>query len=145
MKDPVPTVDATENQRVIGPVVELDVPPVWAIGHGHLTQVHRSSGRPHADHELEAQLPDVIQKDSGFHLLPIPYVSKLQDEYFPAVITSDDYPNMMTLGQEVETVAVGAVLAAYNWPEDTERYKRLEQFVQLFFKKFPEFQQAPRH
>ncbi len=86
-----------------------------------------------------------ITKESGFHLLPIPYVSKLQDDYFPAVISAEDYPNMLNVGQEVETVAVGAVLAAYNWPENTERYQRLERFVGLFFKKFSEFQKAPRH
>jgi TRAP transporter TAXI family solute receptor len=86
-----------------------------------------------------------IPKDSGFHLLPVPYVASLQDAYFPAVISSEDYPNFIPAGQEIETVAVGAVLAAYNWPENTDRYRRLDNFVNQFFSNFAELQKAPRH
>ena len=38
-----------------------------------------------------------------------------------------------------------AVLAAYNWAPNTERYRKLAQFVDAFFTKFPTFQNPPFH
>ena len=37
------------------------------------------------------------------------------------------------------------MLAAYNWPRDTDRYRRVAAFVDAFFSKFPEFQKPARH
>jgi hypothetical protein len=45
----------------------------------------------------------------------------------------------------VETVAVAVVLAAYNWPRDTDRYRRVAAFTEAFFNKFAEFQKPGRH
>jgi hypothetical protein len=42
-------------------------------------------------------------------------------------------------------VAIPSVLAVYNWPRDTDRYRRVSLFIDAFFTKFPEFQKAPRH
>ncbi len=49
--------------------------------------------------------------------------------YVHATITPEDYPNLIT-NQTIETIAVPAVLAAYNWNKDTNRYKRIVQFSQ---------------
>ena len=38
-----------------------------------------------------------------------------------------------------------AVLAAYNWAPNTERYRKLALFVDKFFTKFPTFQNPPFH
>jgi len=38
-----------------------------------------------------------------------------------------------------------AVLAAYNWAPNTDRYRKLSQFVDAFFTKFPIFQNPPFH
>ena len=38
-----------------------------------------------------------------------------------------------------------AVLAAYNWAPNTERYRKLALFVDAFFTKFPTFQNPPFH
>ena len=38
-----------------------------------------------------------------------------------------------------------AVLAAYNWPSGTDRYRKVELFVRTFFDKFKGFQQPPFH
>jgi hypothetical protein len=43
----------------------------------------------------------------------------------PAVLTSDDYPNLIEPGGRIDTIAVPTVLAAYNWPPNTERYGKL--------------------
>jgi hypothetical protein len=61
------------------------------------------------------------------------------------VLTSDDYPGLIAPGQKVETVAVSAVLIAFNWPKGTDRYRRIQKFVENFFPRLAEFQKAPRH
>ncbi len=60
-------------------------------------------------------------------------------------LTSKDYPNLIPEGDRVDTIAVPAVLAAYNWAPNTERYRKLAQFVDAFFTKFPTFQNPPFH
>ena len=45
----------------------------------------------------------------------------------------------------MDTIAVPAVLAAYNWAPNTERYRKLALFVEAFFTKFPTFQNPPFH
>jgi hypothetical protein len=45
----------------------------------------------------------------------------------------------------VSTVAVGAVLAAYNWGEDNPRREKVTNFVNRFFDGFDTFLQAPYH
>jgi hypothetical protein len=42
-------------------------------------------------------------------------------------------------------VAIASVLASYNWPRDTDRYRRVANFVDAFFTKFSQFQQPARH
>jgi uncharacterized protein len=37
------------------------------------------------------------------------------------------------------------LLAAYDWPEHSERYNRIARFVDAFFSKFAEFHKPPRH
>ena len=39
----------------------------------------------------------------------------------------------MSKDAPVNTVAVGTVLVAYNWPTGSERYQRVNRFVQAFF------------
>ena len=38
-------------------------------------------------------------------------------------------------GEQVDTIAVPAVLAAYNWAPRTDRYRKLALFVDAFFTK----------
>jgi uncharacterized protein len=84
-------------------------------------------------------------KDLGFHFLPVQYSRQFEESYYPAALQASDYPGLVPDGQSVETIAVGAVLVAYNWPEKSPRHKRLETFVQTFFEKIDEFKKAPRH
>src|SRR5262249_34830666 len=67
------------------------------------------------------------------------------EDYLPGALTSADYPGIVPAGEELETVAVGSVLIAYNWPKGSEPYRRLEDFVGRFFSKFSEFKQPARH
>jgi len=82
----------------------------------------------------------------GLHLVPIPYPKQLSDDYLPATLTHDDYPELVPAGESVDSVAVGAVLIAYNWPKtNLDRYSRVQRFVDAFFPKIAEFQKPPRH
>lgn len=83
--------------------------------------------------------------EPGMKLLPVPYTEVLEQDYFPAKLTSEDYPGLIEKGASIDTVAVASVLAAYNWPRDTDRYRRVSSFIDAFFTKFPEFQKPARH
>ena len=80
-----------------------------------------------------------------FHFLNVPYVDALADKYYPAALTNEDYPRLVAKGTTVNTLAVGTVLGAYNWPTSSERYKRIARFVDAFFSKFDQFLKPPRH
>jgi TRAP transporter TAXI family solute receptor len=80
-----------------------------------------------------------------FHFVPVDYAKPLQNDYLPAVLTAKDYPNLIAEGERVDTIAVPAVLAAYNWAPNTDRYRKLALFVDAFFTKFPTFQNPPFH
>ena len=86
-----------------------------------------------------------LKAQDGFKILPVAFDKPLQADYLPATLTADDYPGLIAPGQKVETLAVGAVLIAFNWPKNTDRYRRIQKFVDAFFPKLAEFQKAPRH
>ena len=86
-----------------------------------------------------------LKTQDGFKILPVAFDKPLQAEYLPATLTAEDYPGLIAAGEKVETVAVGAVLIAFNWPKGTDRYRRIQSFVEHFFPKLAEFQKAPRH
>jgi len=83
--------------------------------------------------------------EPGMKVLPVQYTEVLEQDYYPAKLTNDDYPTLIPKGTSIETIAVGSVLAAYNWPRDTDRYRRVAHFIDAFFAKFPEFQKPARH
>jgi TRAP transporter TAXI family solute receptor len=84
-------------------------------------------------------------KDDRFHLVNVDYDRPLQNDYLPATLTAKDYPNLIAEGEKVDTIAVPAVLAAYNWAPNNDRYRKLSVFVDSFFAKFPTFQNPPFH
>jgi TRAP transporter TAXI family solute receptor len=86
-----------------------------------------------------------VRAEDGFRLVPVEFAKPLQADYLPATLTSQDYPSLIAPGASVETVAVGAVLFAYNWPKYSERYRRIETFIEHFFPRLAEFHKPPRH
>jgi TRAP transporter TAXI family solute receptor len=86
-----------------------------------------------------------FNNDGRFHLVRVDYERPLQNDYLPATLTSKDYPNLIADGERVDTIAVPALLAAYNWAPNTDRYRKLSQFVDAFFTKFPALQNPPFH
>jgi uncharacterized protein len=86
-----------------------------------------------------------FQTDGQFHLLPIPFEGEIAESYFPARFANSDYPQLVANDKPVETLAVGSLLAVFNWPENSDRYNRVKRFVDAFFSRFDEFLQPGRH
>ena len=86
-----------------------------------------------------------LRSADGLKFVPIPYGKPLMMDYLPSDLTHDDYPDMIPPGKTVDTIADGAVLIAYNWPKNTDRYKRVETFINTFFPRIAEFGQPPHH
>lgn len=81
-------------------------------------------------------LDRLLKLNSELRLVPIEYAEPLQQVYLPATLTAEDYPGLAEPGQSVNTVAIGAVLAANNLPAGTDRHRGLEKFVKAFFSNF---------
>lgn len=69
--------------------------------------------------------------DRGFKFLPVPLGDS--DAYLPSTLTASDYPLFIPEGQEVQTIAIPTVLAAFNWPKTTDRYKRVARLTDYLF------------
>lgn len=85
-----------------------------------------------------------VEKDDRLALLGLP-VDEVGGAYLPATFGSKDYPQLIAEGDEVSTVAVGSVMAVYNWPADHPRYQKVERFVTRFFDNFDTLLQDPYH
>jgi TRAP transporter TAXI family solute receptor len=86
-----------------------------------------------------------IPPNSGLHLVNIPFTKMFADFYTLGELTKQDYPNLLQGKDTIDTIAVPAVLACYNWAPDTERYRKVQRFIQYLFANFDKFQHPPYH
>jgi TRAP-type uncharacterized transport system substrate-binding protein len=86
-----------------------------------------------------------IPPDSGLHLVPVPFTKIFADYYTLGELNSKDYPTLVPPGEKIDTIAVPAVLAVFNWSKGGDRYRRIERFVERLFAKWDQFQKPPRH
>ncbi len=86
-----------------------------------------------------------VEPGSDVHFLEVEQTPGLLETYLPSRLEHDDYPLLIPPGENVKTVAIGAVMAVYNWQPDTPRYRKTANFVATFFDRFSEFKQPPRH
>jgi uncharacterized protein len=93
-----------------------------------------------------------VKKEDGLHFLPLDQESLPKHElhdlfanYLPAEITHELYPNLVAEGTTVPTIANRALLVAYTWPENSERYKKVAKFIDAFFSKIDQFNSSSRH
>ena len=103
------------------------------------------SGEIDASVMLAGKPAPALARLDGLRLLPVPFAKQLQDDYLPARLAAEDYPSMIEPGRSIDTVAVGVVLIAFNWPKDSEGYRRIEKFVEAFFPRIAALQVPPRH
>ena len=93
-----------------------------------------------------------VKKEDGVHFLPLDQESLPKHElhdlfanYLPAEITHEHYPNLVAEGTAVPTIANRALLVAYAWPENSQRYNKVAKFVDAFFNKIDQFNSSSRH
>jgi TRAP-type uncharacterized transport system substrate-binding protein len=109
--------------------------PIARLAAGEIDAVVLIGGKP---------IPAMAQR-SGLRLLAVPFAKPLREEFLPAALTSEDYPGLVEPGTRVDTVAVGTVLIAYNWPKDSDQYKKIRRFVAAFFAQIGKLQAPALH
>jgi TRAP transporter TAXI family solute receptor len=108
------------------------------LKNGEIAATVLTSGKP-----AGVLLP--IKASDGYRILPIPWNRSTLTDYLPTALTHEDYPSLIAAGETIDTLATGTVLFAYNWPKDSERYRRINKFVKAFFPKLADFRTPPRH
>jgi TRAP-type uncharacterized transport system substrate-binding protein len=105
---------------------------------GELAALVRVIGKPL---QFFARIPE----NSGLHLVPIPFSKTFADHYTIGEFTSEEYPTLVPQGGTTDTIAVPAVLAVFNWPKNTDRYRRVQRFTEALFTKWDKFMEPHRH
>ena len=105
---------------------------------GELAALVRVIGKPL---QFFARIP----ANSGLHLVPIPFSKIFADHYTLGEFTSKEYPTLVPEGEKTDTIAVPAVLAVFNWPKNTDRYRRVQRFTEALFTKWDKFGESHRH
>lgn len=84
--------------------------------------------------------------EPGFRFLPVDILDgDFLSLYLPSTLTPGDYPQLIPEGQSVPTIAVPTILAAYDWPAASDRYKRLVRFVDHLFSRIDRFKAPGFH
>jgi TRAP-type uncharacterized transport system substrate-binding protein len=96
---------------------------------GQIDAVAFVAGKP-------APLFQDVPRDAHLHFVSIPLNPNIINVYVPTSLSADDYPGLVPAGQPVDTVAVGSLLAVARLPPDTDRYRNVSNFVDIFFTQF---------
>ncbi len=75
----------------------------------------------------------------GYRLAPV------FAEYLPGELNHEHYPNLIPQGAPAQTIVNRALLATYNWPENSGQYRRMAHFVKEFFNRISCFKLPGRH
>ena len=78
--------------------------------------------------------------EPGFKFLPVEYDARLEDYYLPSSLDAADYPNLVPQGERIATIAVPTVLVAYNWHQQSDRYRRMARLVDYLFSRLDKLQ-----
>lgn len=135
---------------VTGPMVferlGVQVEPVFI---NHTLAIEKmKTGEISAIFQLGAKPNDLLAKlkpEPGLHFIPLEWSQKFSDYYLPTTLTHDDYPNLIKAGETIDTLAVPVVLAVYNWPRNSDRFRRIERFVHYYFERFDKLKQPSFH
>ena len=85
-----------------------------------------------------------VAENDNLALLGVP-LEQVGGAYLPATLDASDYPQLIAETTEVPTVAVGSVMAVYNWAPDHPRHQKVKRFVDRFFDNFDTFLHDPYH
>jgi TRAP-type uncharacterized transport system substrate-binding protein len=120
-------------------VREANMPTSDAIARlkaGDVDAVVLVGGRP---------VPALANLPGDLRLLPVPFAKPLREDFLPAALSSEDYPGLIAPGRAIETLAVGTVLIAYNWPKDSDHYRKIAKFVAALFPRIAALQTPSHH
>ena len=138
------------GQTITGPIIfeRLGIKPNFIFGNseahaeklkaGEIAAIVHNGGKPNP-------LFTKMKADPNVHFLSVPYSEKFADYYVPSTFDAKDYPNLLKEGETVETIGIPAVLAVYNWPRSSDRYRKVERFIQYYFNRFETLQKPPFH
>jgi TRAP-type uncharacterized transport system substrate-binding protein len=137
------------GQSTTGPIVfkRLGVSPKFVYENNALALEKMKTGEIVAIVNNGAKPLDLLTKfknDGNFKFLPIP-IDRFDEYYIPATLTAQDYPEFIKSGEKVETLGVQTVLAVYNWPRESDRYRRVQRFIERYFDLFEKFHVPPYH
>ncbi len=80
----------------------------------------------------------ITHKDK-VHFLDVEYLPGLQANYLPAIVTAEDYPDLVAPHESVGTIAVSTVMAVHSLPPQSERFRVLSRFTERFFASVDKF------
>jgi TRAP-type uncharacterized transport system substrate-binding protein len=83
------------------------------------------------------------QWPAGFKFLPVEFEDF--EFYLPSALTSSDYPRLLAEGEVVRTIAVPTILASFNWPKGSDRYKRVARLAENLFSRIEKLQEPGFH
>jgi TRAP transporter TAXI family solute receptor len=86
-----------------------------------------------------------IRYTDRVHFLDVDFGEALQKDYLPAIMTNDDYPDLIAPNETVGTIAVSAVLAVVNAKPGSDQHNKVSRFVERFFAHLDELRQPTRH
>jgi uncharacterized protein len=86
-----------------------------------------------------------LKRSEGYRIIPIPLNKSLIGDYMPSALEHEDYPDLIPEGQSIETLASSAVIICYNWPKNSDHYRRVDKFVNAMFPHLADLQKPPRH
>ena len=92
-----------------------------------------------------AKLIASLKFERGIRFLDVPYSPEIAAEYLPTDMSHDDYPDLIPAGKFVQTIADEVILIGYNWPKNSDRFRRVQRFVEAFFPKIEEFRKVSFH
>ncbi|MGH1479956.1 MAG: TAXI family TRAP transporter solute-binding subunit [Geminicoccales bacterium] len=96
---------------------------------GKIDAITRVSGAP-------TRYLTEISKDEALQFLDIPLVGAPY---------KGKYPSLIALGDQVSSIAVASVMAAYNWPVDSPRRQKVQRLVDTLSVRLDELKVEPHH
>lgn len=112
---------------------------------GEIAAAARFAGAPHnAFTSFKASDKLHFLPVDGDTLPPDDY-AKLIEAYSPALLKNEHFPELIAADAPVPTIAGAMLLVVYNWPPETERYRRVATFVNELFSNIDKFNRPGRH
>jgi hypothetical protein len=136
-----PGTTAAYSGPLIFDQLKLDVEKTFIPHQVALEQMRTGQGDMEAVVFITSKPVDAFLRgkwDPGFKFVAVPY----QDSgfYLPSTLTASDYPQLIAQGGEVRTIAIPTILAAFNWPKGSDRYKRVARLTDYLFSRLDKLQ-----